>query len=63
VNTGREAAAARQLPGDFETSETTSPGVRWERTLYTGTHWVEAFVVKEGICVARSGRKHVHIRG
>jgi len=63
VNTGAEARAANQLRGGFELSETGRPGVRWERTAYVGTHWVEAFVVKDGICVARSGRKYVRIRG
>jgi hypothetical protein len=26
-----------------------------------GTHWVEAFVVKDNTCVARSGRKLVKV--
>jgi hypothetical protein len=28
---------------------------------YSGVHWVEAFVVKNGYCVARSGRKYVNL--
>jgi hypothetical protein len=35
---------------------------RWESTRYASTHWVEAFVVKNGVCVALSGRKLVKIR-
>ena len=61
VNTGREAAAVGGLRGEFYDSEG-RPGVRKESTAYAGTHWVEAFVVKEGRCVARSGRKLVRIR-
>ncbi len=62
VNTGREASEARSLRGGFYESETGANGVRWERTLYAGTHWVEAFIIKNGVCVARSGRKLVRIR-
>jgi hypothetical protein len=62
VNTGSEAAQdADGLRGKFYDSEG-GPGVRWESTRYAGTHWVEAFVVKEGVCVARSGRKYVRIK-
>jgi hypothetical protein len=61
VNTGLEAAAAQQLRGDFYASEGGAANVRWERTAYSGIHWVEAFVVKDEICVARSGRKYVCI--
>ena len=63
VNTGREAAAAGQLRGNFEEGNSQIPGVRWEATAYAGTHWVEAFVIKNGICVARTGQKRVRIRG
>jgi hypothetical protein len=35
--------------------------VRWEMTAYAGTHWVEAFVVKDNVCVGRSGRKLVKV--
>ena len=59
VNTGTEAAG--NLRGGFEVSDGGS-GVRWETTAYAGTHWVEAFVVKNGVCVARSGRRYVRIR-
>lgn len=59
VNTGREAAAAGQLRGDFYSG---TGDVRWESTSYAGTHWVEAFVIKDGVCVARSGRKYIKVR-
>lgn len=64
VNTGREALAKNQLRGDFESSN--EPGradVRWESTAYAGTHWIEGFVIKNGVCVARTGQKFVRIRG
>jgi hypothetical protein len=63
VNTGAEASAAGQLRGDFYEGEGNSNNVRWEETKFNGTHWVEAFVVKNGSCVARSGRVYVRIRG
>ncbi len=60
VNTGPEATAAAQLRGDFYKPDSDS-GVRWETAQYTGIHWVEAFVVKNGEYVARSGRKYVNV--
>ncbi|MHB8910728.1 MAG: nucleotide-binding domain-containing protein [Syntrophales bacterium] len=62
VNTGQEAVEARQLRGGFYESDKGIRGVRWESTSYKGTHWIEAFIVKDGSCVARSGRKYVKIR-
>jgi Adenylyl/Guanylyl and SMODS C-terminal sensor domain len=63
VNTGAEAIAAGQLRGGFYDGEASNPNARYERTLYLGTHWVEVFIIKDGICVARSDRKYVKIRG
>ena len=60
VNTGAQAAAAAQLRGDFYDSDIGS-GVRWETAQFSGLHWVEAFVIKDGVCVARSGRKYVSV--
>lgn len=64
VNTGSEAANAggAQLRGGFEAGEGSCGRVRWESTAYRGTHWVEAFVIKEGVCVARSGPVYVRVR-
>ncbi len=64
VNTGAEAEAAGHggLRGGFEDGTGDCGGVRWERTAYRGTHWVEAFVIKDGNCVARSGRILVRVR-
>lgn len=60
VNTGEEAARAQQLRGEFYPSEGPQ-GVRWEPTAYAGSHWVEAFVVKDGVCVSRA-KKTVRVR-
>jgi hypothetical protein len=62
VNTGAEAARAQQLRGDFYRDDDTTANHRWETTAYAGTHWVEAFIIKNGICVARSGRVLVRVR-
>jgi hypothetical protein len=63
VNTGIEAARAGhdQLRGGFNDGDGPMGTVRWEKTSFRGTHWVEAFVVKAGVCVARSGRVQVRI--
>jgi len=60
VNTGQEAMNDRCPRGDFYDSE--EPNVRWESTAYKGTHWVEAFIIKNGLCVGRSGKVFVRIR-
>ena len=62
VNTGQEAFAAGQPRGTFFEGSGPSGTVNWESTKYRGTHWVEAFVVKDGVCVARSGRVFVKVR-
>ena len=60
VNTGDEAHRADQLRGDFYNSSS-SGRRRTESTKYKGTHWVEGFVVKAGVCVARTGEFVVNI--
>ncbi len=62
VNTGQEAHQANQLRGEFYDNNVQGNNVRWERTSFRGTHWVEAFVIKNGVCVARSDRKYVMVR-
>ena len=59
VNTGSEAAQC--LRGDFYACNEGSR-VRWETTQYKGMHWVEAFVIKGGKCVARSGEYVINIQ-
>jgi len=60
VNTGREATQEGCLRGGFYRSNTGS-GKRFENTLYRGMHWVECFIVKEGVCVAKSEEFVVNI--
>lgn len=61
INTGPEAASAHGLRGDFYESERGARETRWESTQYAGQHWIEAFVLKSGVCVGRSGRFAVRI--
>ncbi len=61
VNTGREAQEEGGLRGDFYDGQGPQGTTRWEQTRYRGRHWVEAFVVKGDVCVARSGRIAVNI--
>jgi hypothetical protein len=60
VNTGAEAASANQLRGDFYDSNVSGRS-HTETTKYQGMHWVEGFVVKDGICVARTGEFVVNV--
>jgi Second Messenger Oligonucleotide or Dinucleotide Synthetase domain/Adenylyl/Guanylyl and SMODS C-terminal sensor domain len=48
-NTGREATGARQLRGQVERGSNS----RYEHTSYAGAHYVEVYIVKNGVCVAR----------
>lgn len=63
VNTGNAARAVGGLRGGFYDSDDEGGNIRWEGSEYPGTHWIEAFIIKEGVCVARTGRKYVKIRG
>lgn len=58
VNTGYHAKSVGQLRGQIFAGS----NVRTESTEYTGFHWVECFIVKSGVCVARSGEFVVHIQ-
>lgn len=64
VNTGTEANEAGQLRGQIFPSKTAGVGglTQKETTLYTGMHWIECFIVKNDICVARSGEFVVNIK-
>jgi hypothetical protein len=48
-NTGREARSRGQLRGKVELGSNT----RHENTSYIGSHYVEVYIVKNGVCVAR----------
>lgn len=64
VNTGQEAINANCLRGGIIPAESAGAGGlnHVEHTEYTGNHWVECFVVKDNICVARSGPFKVNIK-
>lgn len=59
VNNGAEARVAQQLRGGIFPGSPGAGDVQWEHTAYTGTHWVEAYIVKEGYCVAVAPKKFV----
>jgi len=62
VNTGREATLAGGLRGEFiEGTIIKGSAKRQEKTLYTGSHWIECFIVHNGVCVGRSGEFLVNI--
>lgn len=53
TNTGTQASNAGCLRGYFEESDCGLYGKN-ESTLYSGSHSVQCFVIKKGICVAKS---------
>ena len=61
VNTGEEARSRNCLRGGFENSNIYNYG-RHECTAYTGTHWVQAFIVNNGECIAKSKEILVKIK-
>lgn len=64
VNTGQEAREARQLRGEISEHVNTSSSdiFRTESTSYIGDHWVEGFIIKNGVCVAKTGEFIVSVR-
>lgn len=60
VNTGNEAQAAYGLRGGFEKEMNSTR--RHEATQYRGTHFVQAFLIKRGRCIAMSSEFIVNIR-
>ena len=63
VNTGEDATRVGGLRGGIFHSQTAGKGGlnQKEYSSYKGLHWVECFIVKEGICVARSYEFFVNI--
>ena len=53
VNTGFEATQAGCLRGGFEDSDI-GTCKRKEATAYSGTHFVQCFIIKNNVCVAKS---------
>lgn len=55
VNTGAHAQQEGDLRGEIvQSTSNDNPLVRWEHTKYTGKHWIQCFIVKDGVCVGRS---------
>lgn len=61
VNTGKEATVANALRGGFYLGYGKKGLHHKESTLYSGIHWVECFIIKNGICKARSGKIKIRI--
>jgi hypothetical protein len=62
VNTGVDAQMANQLRGGFYDGATFKGARQWkESTLYTGRHWIECFIIKNGAVAAKSGGFVVNI--
>lgn len=67
VNTGADASNDGGLRGNFFSAKSlngknsTHPLINWEATKYKGKHWIECFIVKDNICVARSGKFFINI--
>jgi hypothetical protein len=64
VNTGKEAEEANDLRGSIFKATTAGIGglQRKEHSKYLGRHWIECFIVKDGVCVARSKEFYVTVR-
>ena len=64
VNTGKQARQTDQLRGEIFPSKTAGSGglTQKEATRYTGMHWIECFIVKNDVCLARSGEFVVNIQ-
>lgn len=60
VNTGEEAYADECPRGGFEKSNIGNGG-RHERTAYTGRHYVQCFLLKNGVCVAHSKEFFINV--
>lgn len=61
TNTGLEAAHNNCLRGDFYNSENPDINTRIESTRYSGIHYVQCFILKNGKCVAKSKEFIVNI--
>lgn len=68
INTGGHARQADGLRGEFfkgrdlQNNPTRDQRENWEHTRFTGTHLIEAFLVRGSVVVARSGQLAVSIR-
>lgn len=64
VNNGQEAENHKCLRGNiFHAGTLGAGGLKYkDSSAFTGMHWVECFVVKDGQCVARSSEFFINIR-
>ena len=64
VNNGQEATNSQCLRGNiFHAGTLGAGGLKYkDASAFTGTHWVECFVVKDGQCVARSSEFFINIQ-
>ena len=53
TNTGKEALENKCMRGGFDDSNIGNTG-RKEKTSFTGSHSVQCFIIKNGVCVAKS---------
>lgn len=58
VNTGKAAERSGQLRGRFEYGSSS----KVESTRFPGDHFIECFLVRDGVCAARSGPFTVRVR-
>jgi beta-lactamase superfamily II metal-dependent hydrolase len=58
VNTGQHAEQENDCRGTIFLGE----AEQWEHTSYTGKHWIECFLVQNGVCIAHSGRFYVNVK-
>lgn len=63
VNTGPHAARDNDLRGDIRASALYGPDglTHFEGTRYAGRHWILCYIVKDGVCIARSPEFVVNI--
>jgi hypothetical protein len=61
TNTGEDARRAGCMRGNFENSDIGEMGKR-ETTSYSGSHSVQCFIIKNGICVAKSKDYIINIK-
>ncbi len=63
VNNGQEASFHGNLRGGFNQEISGAEGLTHNETsLYKGTHTIECFIVKNGVCMAKSGQFVVNIK-
>jgi hypothetical protein len=63
VNTGQQAENEKGLRGGFYEGKIERGGkVRTESTRFSGKHWVECFLVRDRVCLAKSGEFIVNIQ-